>query len=272
MRKFGSFIGALAASFIGPATQSSAQDLGRPLLEAHRGQYFQWLAPHGWRFSETMSGLSMYSPDGREYVGVAAIMQTPGSSTPEAHLLNVVSRIPGYREFRITNIQDLPGRPSWIPGLSWTMREIELSCTVEGKPVIGRWTVGVLNYSGYFNGSINGFSATVDRWPVARLYLPQVAKSVLVHNLTGMGGQDQVMRPRNNPLDNRALIEAFKNRGASQSRISEMIRQGTMGYALGKDPSSGEVYSVPLEYYDPNVGGFRNPNRPGELLQELRPE
>jgi hypothetical protein len=47
-----------------------------------------------------------------------------------------------------------------------------------------------------------------------------------------------------------------------------------MGYEEMQSPATGERYEMPLEAYDATVGGYRNPERPREILvrpPELRP-
>jgi len=35
-----------------------------------------------------------------------------------------------------------------------------------------------------------------------------------------------------------------------------------------KDPTTGRMWNMPLEGYDGAVGGYRNPNRPNEILSK----
>jgi hypothetical protein len=82
---------------------------------------------------------------------------------------------------------------------------------------------------------------------------------------------DQLLRPRNNPLDNSGLIESWRRKGVSEARISQAQREGMMGYERMRDPSTGRMYDMPLEAYDGAAGGYRNPVRPTELLVKARP-
>ena len=44
-----------------------------------------------------------------------------------------------------------------------------------------------------------------------------------------------------------------------------------MGYERVKDPETGRVYEMPLESWDGAAGGYRNPQRPEEILQPTAP-
>jgi hypothetical protein len=40
-----------------------------------------------------------------------------------------------------------------------------------------------------------------------------------------------------------------------------------MGYERMRDPETGQLFDMPLESYDASRGGYRNPNRPDDLLE-----
>jgi len=44
-----------------------------------------------------------------------------------------------------------------------------------------------------------------------------------------------------------------------------------MGYERMKDTTTGQKWNMPLESYDGAAGGYRNPNRPNEILQKAQP-
>ena len=71
-------------------------------------------------------------------------------------------------------------------------------------------------------------------------------------------------------LDKDEQYKAFEARGLSQDRISQARREATMGYELMESASTGRRYEMPLETYDGTIGGYRNPNRPSEIL--VRPK
>jgi hypothetical protein len=179
--------------------------------------------------------------------------------------------MPGYGNFQVVNVKNLPDQPSGIPGASWKLIEAELRYNAAGNMVSGLWTCGISEYAGHYDAIIFGFQATPPEFPQAKYYLPEVVKSIRVTNFSQVAGNDQVIRPKNNPLDNKDLIESFRQKGLSQDRISQGTREGTMGYERMKDARSGQIYEMPLETYDGAAGGYRNPYRPTELLQKAQP-
>jgi hypothetical protein len=38
-----------------------------------------------------------------------------------------------------------------------------------------------------------------------------------------------------------------------------------------KDPVTGKIYTIPIDAYDPKIGGYRNPVRPTEKLIKAAP-
>jgi hypothetical protein len=44
-----------------------------------------------------------------------------------------------------------------------------------------------------------------------------------------------------------------------------------MGYERMKDPVTGKIHHMPFETYDGAKGGYRNPERPDELLVKPKP-
>ena len=110
------------------------------------------------------------------------------------------------------------------------------------------------------------------RWHDDRAYLMRVAQSAVITNAREVAGQDTVMLPKNIPHDYvyGSYNKAFEARGLSQDRISQARREATMGYELMESASTGRRYEMPLETYDGTIGGYRNPNRPNEIL--VRPK
>ena len=84
-----------------------------------------------------------------------------------------------------------------------------------------------------------------------------------------VAGTEMILVPRNNPLDNPALIKSWEAKGLSQDRISQATREGTMGYERLKSPASGRLYDLPLETYDSAKGGYHHPEDPSEILQRV---
>jgi len=267
---------ALAASAmalaLAPGAASGAERAAkRPALEVHQGRYFRWAAPVGWRSSETGNGVEVTAPDGSATASFALLMRSRGHATPVDFMVAMLGRVPGYVGLRVVSRRELPDQPSGIPGAAWKMSEAELSFTVRGKPVRGVYTCGIDAYSGMYDAVLSGYHSSASEWPRARLFLPEIARSVAITNARQVAGNDRLIPARNRPLDTSGLVESWRQKGLSQDRISKAQREGTMGYERVKDPATGRVYEMPLEAYDGTVGGYRNPVRPGEVLKKTQP-
>ena len=80
-------------------------------------------------------------------------------------------------------------------------------------------------------------------------------------------GNNTIIRPKNNPLDNSGLIQAGKNRDRVREHASEGWREGMMGTEPTIDPKTGKQRNTPLGNYNAARGGYVNPERPNELLE-----
>ena len=253
------------------AQREGSADLKRPTLETHRGRYFRWAAPAGWKSSETTNGVELFSPDGRTRVMFALLMRSQGNMTPRDFLLGTLPKLPGYGNVRLISARGLPEQRSGIPGTAWKVIEADLSYTYGGAQVNSTWTSGVNGYYGMYDAMLLGYQAPAREWPQARLFLPAVARSITITNPGQVAGNDRLIMPRNNPLDNSALLRSWREKGLSEDRISKARREGTSGYERLKDTQTGRIYEMPLEAYDPTLGGYRNPVRPTERLHQTQP-
>ncbi len=256
----------------GQGASPSAPGSLRPAMEVRQGTFFRWAMPVGWRASESISGVEVSSPDGRLVAASTFLMRTRGASRPQAFALTMLGRLPGYGGVRLLGVGSRGQKPSGYRGLPWTVEELEVGYMVKGVPSRATWTCGIVNLpSGTHDAFLLGYHAPEGQFEQARLWLWQIAQSVTITNLRQVAGNDQLLVPKNNPLDNSGLIASWRQKGLSDARISQARREGTMGYERMRDPSSGKVWDMPFERYDPGAGGYRNPNRPGELLQKARP-
>ena len=269
--KTGRFVFLLTLLVLIPAAQAAQTDK-RPALHASQGNYFRWLAPEGWHHSESTNGVTLTAPDNATKAMYAILLRTPGKSDPKSFLLFMISKIPGYAHVRIDDVRKLPDQKSAIAGTVWHVIEADLSYSENGIPVSGTFTCGVNVYYGLYDAIIIGYQAPASDWPRARTFLPAISRSITITNTRQVAGNDRLIPVRNNPLDNSGLIESWRQKGISESRISQARREGTMGYERMKDPVTGKVYHMPFETYDGAKGGYRNPERPHELLVKPRPE
>ena len=235
-----------------------------PSLQNHQGQYFRWSTPPGWRVSETNSGVTLTSPDGRYSAGLATILRSKGSRTPQSFLQWMFAHVPGWANARVLSVKTLPAEK--LSYQTWQFIEADVSYTENGLPVTGRWKVGVANYYGMNDAMIVGYRAANPDFPAAQSFLPRIAKSIVLTNAAGFAGNNTVIRPKNNPLDNSGLIQAGQTRDNVREHASEADREGRMGTEPTIDPKTGQQRDTPLGDYNPARGGYVNPDRPDELL------
>lgn len=246
-----------------PAPKAPAMD--RPALQAQQGHYFRWSAPQGWSVKETTNGVDLASPDGKTMVSSALLHGSFGNVTPRDFLMKVMQQV--NPTARIFGSAPLPSQPG-IWG-EWQSEEFQLWGLHQGTAVRMQATVGLSAGHGRYSATMTLYQAPTTSWDHDRLWLPAIAQSIAVTNARQVAGQDTVMLPRNNALDNSGLIESWRQKGLSEDRISQGQREGTMGYTRLEDPRTGQRYEMPIEAYDGKVGGYRNPTRPTELLRKL---
>lgn len=253
--------------FAHAAERTAAVALDRPALEIRQGRYFRWATPKGWRVKETTNGVDLFSPDGRTFVSSALLHGSFGQMTPRDFLIMTMRQV--NPSARISAATALPSQPGiWGP---WQLEDFDLTAVHQGTPVRMHATIGLSAGYGRYSVAMSLYQAPATHWEHDKLWLPAVAQSVIVTNARQVAGQDTVMLPRNNPLDNSGLIESWRQKGLSEDRISQGQREGTMGYTRLEDPTTGQHYEMPLEAYDGTAGGYRNPTRPTELLRKLPP-
>jgi hypothetical protein len=264
-------VASLAALLALVALPAAASAAGRPVLLQQRGRYFAWMAPPGWSHSESTNGVTLTSPDGRQAAGFILLLRSPGASTPRDFLLRFLPLDPSLRIVKVESEKRLPDLPGGVPGVVWVQEEIGLSLLVKGQPHRAVFTVAVKNAWGQYDAFFSYFHAAAADFPAAREFLPLLTRTIRIINPGQVAMNDQLLRPRNNPLDNSGLIDSWRRKGISEDRISQARREGTMGYERMKDPTTGRLYDMPLESFDGGAGGYRNPERPTELLVKPPP-
>ncbi len=249
----------------GHAADAGRADYAAHSLQAQQGRYFRWSAPPGWRVSESNAGVTLTSPDGRYGASLASLFRSRGSRTPNDFLQWVFGHVPSYRNARVISTRNLPvQRMSYQV---WQFIEAKVSYTDNGLPVTGVYKVGVANYGGMNDAMIVGFRAATPDFPQAQSFLPQIAHSIVLTNAAEANGNNTILRPKNNPLDNTPLIQAGRNRDNSRDHTSEGQREGMMGTEPTIDPKTGQQRNTPLGDWNGARGGYVNPDRPDELLQ-----
>jgi hypothetical protein len=239
----------------------------RPPLPIHQGAYFRYAMPAGWQATESANGVEMAAPDRVTGASFGLLVGAFGQATPESFLRMVVFQNPAYQGARIEKVRPLPSEPG-VMGLAWSIAEIDLSYTYLGRACRAQAKVGILQGAGQYAAVIRGFQAPVEQFAQARYWLPAITEGVVITNPYQVAGIDRFQLPKGTSHDyiygdyNRA----WERRGHTSDAISRGRHEGTMGYERMVDPSTGQLYDMPLERYDATRGGYVNPNRPTEVL------
>ena len=186
-----------------------------------------------------------------------------GIEDAQAFLNWVFSHVPSYRNAKVLSVTNLPNQR--LSYQVWQFIEARVSFTDNGLPVTGVFKVGTANYYGMNDAMIVGYRAANPIFAQAQSFMPQIAKSIVLTNAAEASGNNTLIRPKNNPLDNSGLIQAGKNRDRVREHASEGWREGMMGTEPTIDPKTGRQYNTPLGNYNGARGGYVNPERPNEL-------
>ncbi|WLQ16318.1 hypothetical protein O5O45_10355 [Hahella aquimaris] len=245
-----------------------AQLDARPPLRVHQGQYFRYSMPSDWKATETTNGVDMQSPDGVTIASFALLLGGFGHPSPADFLNMVLSSSQDFQSSQVIANRPLPSQPGPM-GLRWDIAEIELRYKFKGTPVHAHYTVGVMQGWGQYSAFIRAYQSAEQHWDKFRYWLPAVAETVVITNARQVAGQDQVVLP--GPIPHDYIYGDYNNswdaRQKSLDRIYRNQHEATMGYERSYDPQTGRHYDMPYELYDPSLGGYRNPQRPNELLE-----
>ena len=241
---------------------AAADAASRPALIRKQGRYFSWAVPNGWRDSESTNGVDLNSPDGKRNAAFCMLLRNPGQSTPEQFAYRIAQLLQ-VRDFRISQVNRITGQPN---GIVTAEMEFTYTDTRVGARC-GSTTIAIAPGDGQYDAFWQWTCSTPETWAQDKLWLPVLARTVAVINTAGVAGNNTIIQPRNNPLDNSGLIKSWEAKNLSQDRISQARREATMGYERLKSPTTGQIYELPLETYDGTKGGYHNPERDSEILQ-----
>jgi hypothetical protein len=134
----------------------------------------------------------------------------------------------------------------------WQFIEAKVSYTDNGLPVTSLYKVGVANYAGMNDAMIVGYRAARANFQEAQSFMPQIAQSIILTNVTEANGNNTLVRPKNNPLDNSAVIQAGQNRQRTTDDAMRKDADARRGTVDLYDPSTGErlnTWTQNKDYY-----------------------
>jgi len=242
----------------------------RPALEQRQGRAFAYLLPRGWRANETSNGIDIAAPDGITGVAASVAVGGFGQPSPEAWLQQVLTWA-GHSQVRALGSRPTPPQPGPM-GLQWQGVEVELESLLGGRLIHIRALSHVLQGAGQFAAIVTGIQGPAEAWPALAQWLPRVRDAIRITDPNVITGSMANALPRGIRHDEiyGGYNAAWQARGVAYDDISRAQREATMGYKRLVDGETGTIYEMPLEAYDPTVGGWRNPLRPTDLLADTR--
>jgi hypothetical protein len=241
----------------------------RPALEHRQGRVFAYALPRGWRATESDNGIEIVAPDGITAVVASIVLGAAGSPSPEAYLRENLARV-GQADARFVSVRPAQEWPGPAPGFTWKGIEAEIESRQNGTPIHVRATSHVLQGAGQYSAIVTGAQSPAGEWDQVRDWLPRVRDSIRLTSGAIPGAGMAAALPRGIRHDEvyGRFNDAWTARQVPAADLSQARREGTMGYVRLVDPETDRVWELPLEAYDPTVGGWRNPVRPDLLLQK----
>lgn len=241
----------------------------RPALEHRQGRVFACAVPQGWRVNESDNGIEIVAPDGVTAVVASIVLGAAGQPSPEAYLRQNLARV-GQPDARFVSVQPAQDWPGPTPDFTWKGIEAEIESRQNGRPIHIRATSHVLQGAGQYSAIVTGAQSPSGEWDAVKDWLPRVRDAIRLTNGAIPGASMAAALPRGIRHDDiyGRFNDAWTARQVPGADLSQARREGTMGYVRLIDPETDRVWELPLEAYDPTVGGYRNPVKPDLLLRK----
>ena len=239
-------------------------------LVAYKGTVFGAKVPQGWTIADTESGIDIMDPtDSNTGAAGAVAVGWYGYQTPDGFISFMVQAVGGTNMQVVNESAEESINDPNNTGLVWRMKTKTFTFQKSGQTLKAKASTGVLNGYGQFMGMIIAFQTTPDKWGKWAPTLERVAQSITIINPSKAGGIDKVRLPTAADLanDSSPLMDSWNYRNKVQEKTSHEFSDAIMGQESDlRSPSTGQSYTLPLTSYDPTVGGYRNPNKPNEIL------
>jgi len=237
-------------------------------LKPYQGNHYSAHIPRGWKVNETRNGIDILDPNYQGLVGSshAILVGGFGQTSPSGFAQWSIQAMGG----QITKvIRDTP-LPSITGALNipWQRSLSEFLVNYRGQTIHVMSETSIANGFGQFCAMNLMMMSPENMWSKTAPVLAEVAKSIKIVNASQMGGvagQGRVL-PRNNPIDDSAIMGAWENRQQSDARLNREWQEAIMGFENVTDHQRGQHFQLPYTYYDPTQHGYRNPNDPNEIL------
>ncbi|HET6459184.1 MAG TPA: hypothetical protein VFG29_00205 [Syntrophales bacterium] len=222
--------------FFGGTAQAATSPVSD--LKPQQGRYFKWASPAGWRHRESNAGVTLTSPDGRYSAFLAMVVRSSGSRTPLDFLQWMLNKT-GCTNVKIISTKQLPAQR--MSYQVWQFIEVNLSYSENGQPMMGMIKSGVANYYGMNDAMIVGYRTSPGDFKDARSFMSKIAKSIILTNAAQASGNDTIIRPKNNPLDNSEMIRSWEKNQRTRDEAMRKDANARRGTVDLYDPSTGET-------------------------------
>ncbi len=248
--------------------QSTSKKQNTQNLEIYRGRVFSVSKPSDWKVIESANGIDVYDPSSNETVGIggAVLIGAAGQATPMQFADGYLSTL-GVQVEKVVREQMLPSEPGAM-GTQWQRGVKEYILLRKGARLHVQLYVAVCNGWGQFSTQVKQMYSPASEWAKWESTLSAMAESLKIIDGSAVGGVREMAAslPKNNPADSSSIMSTWENKMASDTRISQGQQEAMMGYQRGLSESTGRYHDVPLNTYDPTIGGYRNPDNPNEML------
>ncbi len=213
--------------------------------------------------TETRAGVRVGAPTGLLGASLTVVEGGPGRMSPTPYLRWVLQSLGLARldSFQVREVEPPPGA-----GPGWSLLEADLTYVQRGTIIRARVACGVRQEARSFSAVTRAYHAPQRGWRRESTWLPQVAGSLEGRRAPCSATEAMVRSPRPEGEQLAAYAAAWRDRGLSPDWIARAAREGGCGYQRLRDPLTGDTWIVPLESFEPRLGGFPNPTRPGEAL------
>lgn len=240
--------------------------VGTP-LKRFQGNYFAASIPSDWEMiGETGNGIDLSSGSRDAGVSYAYVGNVPGIGDARTFMQYAVANLIPLHNTQIVADQHL-GTTTDQLGISWEVLASEFDAIYEGKDVHGIITTTIADAGyGAYTGIFVIRLADAGKWDHYANLLAAIQESIVITR-TQTPGQGLTLSS-SDPSDPVTSSSGYSDTGEDDN--FEGWSEAMLGFETVQSPSTGDLYDVPLNSWDPTEGGYVRPLPGGgtELLED----
>lgn len=242
-------------------------------LKPYQGEVYAIKMPENWKTTDNLNAIETSDPnDSLTGVSGSIILGAFGEQSPEGHIQYVLDSISASNVAYEYTSNEEQVQERWT-GLMWVVKTRIINfIDAGGNQVKAKAVAGVLQGSGQYVAMISSFQTTPAKWSQWAPTLERIMQTIQITDGKRLGGYDKVRLPTAADVksDSSPLMEHWEYKNKSESRTSQGYSDAILGQESGlQSPSTGTNYTLPLSNYDPTQGGYRNPDKPSEILNDI---